>query len=312
MLKIVFTMLFVICTMHITATAQYGFGTNQPDQKSIIDAQATDKGVLIPRVALSATNSYSPFEAWPQASMLVYNTATAGTSPNNVKPGFYYSTGTSWVQFVSSPVAQSITVNADGTVTIGDGTNQTKFEADGTITSEGNATVWDDLRVQILTRTAGTPPVFTSGFAGNSSLFTYQFDDNSTKSVYFEVQMPHSWKGTTIYPHVHWSPATNNSGTVKWVLDYTWVNINGTFGTMSSLALDGLATANTQWKHYIASNDNGITPTSSQSGISSMLICRLSRVGGDTGDNLTGDACLLAFDIHFEKDTEGSRTMMSK
>jgi len=57
----------------------------------------TNKGLLLPRVALTATNAASPLSA-NIAGMTVYNTATAGTAPNNVVPGFYYNDGTQWIR----------------------------------------------------------------------------------------------------------------------------------------------------------------------------------------------------------------------
>jgi hypothetical protein len=48
-----------------------------------MDITATDKGLLIPRVALTARNAAGPITA-PATSLLVYNTATSGVAPNNV------------------------------------------------------------------------------------------------------------------------------------------------------------------------------------------------------------------------------------
>lgn len=67
----------------------------EPHASAALDINYTDKGVLIPRVALTETNSASPVSN-PETSLLVYNTATAGTAPNNVVPGFYFWTGTAW------------------------------------------------------------------------------------------------------------------------------------------------------------------------------------------------------------------------
>ena len=64
-----------------------------PDASSVLDISSTNKGLLIPRVALAATNIGAPITL-PATSMLVYNTATAGLSPNNVIPGYYYNAGT--------------------------------------------------------------------------------------------------------------------------------------------------------------------------------------------------------------------------
>ncbi|PIQ18537.1 MAG: hypothetical protein COW66_06075, partial [Flavobacteriaceae bacterium CG18_big_fil_WC_8_21_14_2_50_34_36] len=40
--------------------AQVGIGTTTPDAGSILDINSPDKGILIPRVALTATNSQLP------------------------------------------------------------------------------------------------------------------------------------------------------------------------------------------------------------------------------------------------------------
>lgn len=70
-----------------------------PDASAMLDVASTNKGFLAPRVALTATNAASPITS-PAASLLVYNTATAGTSPNNVVPGYYYWSGSAWIPFV--------------------------------------------------------------------------------------------------------------------------------------------------------------------------------------------------------------------
>lgn len=68
---------------------------NAPDATAGLDVNFSNKGVLIPRVALTATNAAGPITT-PTTSLLVYNTATAGTAPNNVTPGYYFWTGTAW------------------------------------------------------------------------------------------------------------------------------------------------------------------------------------------------------------------------
>jgi hypothetical protein len=67
----------------------------------MLDIVSTDKGLLIPRVALTTLNAAGPITT-PLTSLLVYNTATAGVSPNNVIPGYYYWDGTKWVAFAGS------------------------------------------------------------------------------------------------------------------------------------------------------------------------------------------------------------------
>ena len=60
-------------------------------------------GFLPPRVALTGTNDLSTITS-PATGLLVYNTATAGTKPNDVIPGYYYYNGISWVTIGATTV----------------------------------------------------------------------------------------------------------------------------------------------------------------------------------------------------------------
>jgi hypothetical protein len=82
------------------AEAQTGIGTTTPNASAKLDVSATDRGFLPPRVALTASNAFSPITGTSSAAagLLVYNTATAGTVPNNVVPGYYFWNGTAWIQ----------------------------------------------------------------------------------------------------------------------------------------------------------------------------------------------------------------------
>lgn len=84
---------------------------NPADNSSMLDISANDKGVLIPRVALTATNSASPISS-PMASLLVYNTATAG----DVTPGYYYWTGSAWTRLINQANINGTFIN-NGTAT---------------------------------------------------------------------------------------------------------------------------------------------------------------------------------------------------
>lgn len=79
-----------------------GVNTVTPDASAALDVTSANTGVLIPRLALTATNVAAPVAA-PATSLLVYNTATAGVAPNDVTPGFYYWDGAQWVRLLNAP-----------------------------------------------------------------------------------------------------------------------------------------------------------------------------------------------------------------
>src|SRR5688572_6533877 len=95
-MKIIAAILILIASLPVLAqnVGINATGTT-PDASSMLDVSSSSKGLLIPRVALTATNAAAPVTS-PTTSLLVYNTATAGTAPNNVTPGFYYWNGAAW------------------------------------------------------------------------------------------------------------------------------------------------------------------------------------------------------------------------
>ncbi|MCX7729165.1 MAG: hypothetical protein N2203_06820, partial [Bacteroidia bacterium] len=74
-----------------------------PNTSAGLDVDFTNKGLLIPRVALTARNSNAPIGPTIANSLLVYNTATAGVFPNNVYPGYYYwdASSNTWQRLMS-------------------------------------------------------------------------------------------------------------------------------------------------------------------------------------------------------------------
>jgi hypothetical protein len=94
--------LMVFCTSMLQAQSVAINSTGaSPDNSASLDVSANNKGILIPRVALSNSLDVTTILA-PATSLLVYNTATAGTSPNQVLPGYYFWNGSKWVDFISS------------------------------------------------------------------------------------------------------------------------------------------------------------------------------------------------------------------
>ena len=84
----------------ITTNAQVGIGTTTPNASSNLDIVSTNRGLLIPRIVLTATNVAAPITT-PATSLLIYNTATAGAGLTAVTPGYYYWSGLQWERLQS-------------------------------------------------------------------------------------------------------------------------------------------------------------------------------------------------------------------
>jgi hypothetical protein len=98
------------CFVALASVAQ-NVGINStgaaPVNSAALDVDMANKGVLIPRVALTTTASFAPVTGTATVSLLVYNTATAGISPFNVTPGYYYWDGVQWVRFITGAASNN-------------------------------------------------------------------------------------------------------------------------------------------------------------------------------------------------------------
>lgn len=190
----------VIILFVSTANAQTGIGTTSPNASAKLDITSTNKGFLPPRVALTAANVFAPVtglsgttELATAAGLLIYNTATSGTTPNNVVPGYYYWNGTAWIQISGGLVIESKSasfslaasdnnklffINSASTVTVSVPTLPIGFSCQliqtgaGTITFSGNGTTLNSAS-GLSTRTTNS----VIGLVMNSTNVGYVFGD---------------------------------------------------------------------------------------------------------------------------------------
>jgi hypothetical protein len=91
--------------------------SNLPNSASILELESSNKGLLLPRVALTNTRSWG-LAGSPVAGMVVYDTTTAITSSDNNYPilpagqGEYYWDGTGWVAMKYTGTGWSTTGNS--------------------------------------------------------------------------------------------------------------------------------------------------------------------------------------------------------
>ena len=120
----VFCLLFIVS---ISIKAQVGIGTNSPNGSSMLEINATNKGVLIPRVTLTGSTDATTI-ATPATSLLVYNTATT----SDVVPGYYYNSGTSgspvWIRLNTN----SLVTGANSGETIRWNSSNSQWQTTGT------------------------------------------------------------------------------------------------------------------------------------------------------------------------------------
>jgi hypothetical protein len=145
----------------LNGNAQTGIGTTTPSPSAKLEVASSNQGFLPPRIALTATNAASPVTS-PATGLLVYNTATAGTAPNNVAPGYYYWNGSAWVTILSNITTSSISGNGTTTTLTNFGAEvNTQSGTSYTLTATDNGKIISCTSNSAITITV---PALTSGF----------------------------------------------------------------------------------------------------------------------------------------------------
>ncbi len=170
-----------------------------------------------------------------------------------------------------------------------------------------DAPQWDDLRFPV----AGiNPPGAASAPARDTTDGRLHFSASAVNIIAIQVQMPHAWKlDSAIFPHLHWSPSTTNTGNCLWKLQYKIANIGDVFPASwsESTVLD--AGGGVVDGHQLAAfSDIDMTGYN----LSCMLLMLVSRLGSDPTDTFTGEAILNEVDIHYQLDALGSNEMLTK
>jgi len=334
-IKLFSHLILFIVAFNFSSSAQVGVGTTSPDASSMLDVQSTTKGMLVPRMDTSQRTGI----VTPADGLLVYDTDT---------DSFWFYSG-SWTELSSgtsdqladadsdttieleqgtdddtirltTAASERMTIDESGNTRIGDGTNNTFIESDGSLSYEGSATRFEDLRVPMSStrRGAAEDPLyskFRDDGSGSVGVYGSWFRTNQTEDLFFEVQMPHGWKeGSTLYPHIHWSPKTNTGGNkVRWGFEFIWVNVAGTFGNTTVMYAEDpippIGGSPTAYQHVISGfpSIDGTGQT-----LSSMLVCRVFRDGTHANDTYNNNALMLQFDFHYEIDADGSRQEYTK
>ena len=194
-------------------------------------------------------------------------------------------------------------------VGFGLGLNRAKFEDDGTLVFEGDATVYDDL----LTSFAGlrlNSVVGKVAYDYNENGVTFKSGVSITTAndiVNLNFQYPHKAKTNGLLNlHIHWEQDdTYANKAIQWSVKYRIHSNNSAKVTTWTTVVVEATDANNAFD-YVSGTLNQITPLvdidMTGASISSVIQIKLARTDSATGDIL-GTFC----DSHFQIDTLGSR-----
>lgn len=172
---------------------------------------------------------------------------------------------------------------------------------------------WDDERVPTTSTTAGSNPPTLSQFVNNGigsrGVYVWMFSANIMEDLFFECQLSHRYKeGTTIKPHVHWSPTTAAGGNVVWGMEYTIATPTAQFPLTQTLSVQAGALGTIRGHQINSLGDISMSGNL----ISTMIAGRIYRDGANLLDTYPDSAALHELDFHFQLDTPGSKQQFLK
>lgn len=181
---------------------------------------------------------------------------------------------------------------------------------------KGAGLTWDDMRFPIsrLTPSAAKPPTLTQLQGVFPVLAFSPIQENRVGGV---AQMPHDWAwGSQLEFHGHWTPDTDQPAeNIVWYVDYTWAPMGSSFPALTNVNSGPLAAplSGAFGDAFYSDIADVIPPdTILPEDVSSIILFSLYRDGGVGDDDYTGNALLIEFDIHYQRDGFGSAQEDSK
>jgi len=193
----------------------------------------------------------------------------------------------------------------DTPLQIGDDTNNTAIETDGTIKFKGSATVFEDLNFAPIK--SGGPAATRPDDVTINNCFYKEFTSANNQNCGDQQELPHHYKlSSVLYGHGHCflksGESVGTTGvtfTVYWELRGDAATTSGSF-TLSATSAQLTASPN-KLNMFAAAGFAGSDTLGSQ------LALTLARTGGNAGDVI-----VTTYGVHYELDTNGSRTITTK
>ncbi len=185
------------------------------------------------------------------------------------------------------------------------GSPLTSSEADGNFVDlVGRVEGWNDLVQDVVVR-AGSPNA--PGINPlRDGIYAYAFDADTMNECFSNFHLGHDYvPGSMVFPHVHWSPNTTSTGTVRWGVEYTWARRADSTGQVSfpatsTLYIETTIASNSQYYHMVNESPDGAGIPGSTMEVDSIILCRFFRDAAHVNDTFPDPVFLLSVDLHYQ------------
>lgn len=163
---------------------------------------------------------------------------------------------------------------------------------------------WDDITADLSSgKVAGANvPTWSTYRDGISA---YSFSASALNEVWVTFHVKHDYaEGTKVYPHIHWSPSTTSTGTVRWGFEYTVQkgHQQGAFPTTTTVYVEDTVSSADQYGHRIAEVSD--TDAFDAYEADTLILVRVFRDGAHANDDFPDAVFGLTADVHFQVDKQ--------
>lgn len=183
------------------------------------------------------------------------------------------------------------------------GSPLTYSEADGNFSDLDTRTGagWRDNVIEMTTRGGVTEPP-RALFRDN--IYLLQFSHLDLMEVYGNFHVDHDYKlNTAIYPHIHWTTNTSDTGTVRWGFEYTVAkgHQQAAFPATTTVYVEQASTG-TPYMHYVAEVSTGSAIPGTNIEPDTFILMRVFRDADHPNDTFEGSVYGIALDLHYQAD----------
>ena len=164
---------------------------------------------------------------------------------------------------------------------------------------------WFDIVSEFFTRSGPASPGVSQFIGG---IYLLEFSDTDTLEAFSNFHIPHSYRpNTMIYPHVHFSVQSNNAGTVRWGIEWTFARRHDSTGlrvfpATSTIYVNFAIPANSAYTHFVAEAPEGFGIPGADIEVDGMIMTRVFRDPANVADTFVGSVWAITADLHIEVD----------
>ena len=128
----------------------------------------------------------------------------------------------------------------------------------------------------------------------------WEFSATATDELWINFHIEHDYMvGSPMYPHIHFSTNNTATGVIRWGLEYTYADREGTFPASTTIYLEYDVTASAQYEHLVveATDAQAALITGDVDGLCQM---RVFRDGSHANDTFSDAVFGLTADIHYQ------------